>query len=57
MIESATENELAKYVEYLTSENRILRARIPRQIHTRKQERETLLRYGKVIGRAIEELG
>jgi hypothetical protein len=32
MIASATENELAKYVEYLKAENRILRARIPGEI-------------------------
>lgn len=56
MIASATESELAKYVEYLKAENRILRARIPGQIHTRRSEREVLLKYGKVIGRAIEEL-
>ena len=56
MIASATENELAKYVEYLKAENRILRARIPGEIHTRVAEREILLKYGRVIGRAIEEL-
>ena len=29
LIASATNNELAKYVEYLKEENKILRARIP----------------------------
>jgi len=56
LIASATDSELAKYVEYLKEETRILRARIPGQIHTRPEERERLLKYGKVIGRAIEEL-
>ena len=56
MIASATNNELAKYVEYLKEENKILRARIPGQIHTKPEERERLLKFGKVIGRAIEEL-
>ncbi|TWT60683.1 hypothetical protein Pan54_13970 [Rubinisphaera italica] len=56
MIASSTNNELAKYVEYLKVENKILRARIPGQIHTKQEERERLLKYGKVIGRAIEEL-
>ena len=56
LIASATNNELAKYVEYLKEENKILRARIPGQIHTRAAERERLLKFGKVIGRAIEEL-
>jgi len=56
LIASATNNELARYVEYLKEENKILRARIPGQIHTRPEERERLLKFGKVIGRAIEEL-
>ncbi|WP_146512760.1 DDE-type integrase/transposase/recombinase, partial [Thalassoglobus neptunius] len=56
LIASATESELAKYVQYLKEENKILRARIPGQIHTRKGERKRLLKFGTVIGRAIEEL-
>jgi len=56
LIASATDRELAKYVEYLKQENKILRARLPKQIHTTFEERQTLLKYGKAIGRAIEEL-
>ena len=56
LIASATDKELAKYVEYLKEENKILRARIPGEIHTKPEERERLLKYGKIIGRAIEEL-
>ena len=56
MIASATNNELAKYVEYLKEENKILRARVPGQIHTKPSERERLLKLGKALGRAIEEL-
>jgi len=56
LIASATNNELAKYIEYLKEENKTLRARIPGQIHTKPEERERLLKYGKVLGRAIEEL-
>ena len=56
LIASATENQLAKYVEYLKEENKVLRARIPGQVHTKPAERERLLKFGKVIGRAIEEL-
>jgi putative transposase len=55
-IASATDKELAKYVEYLKHENKILRARLPKQVHTTAEERTTLLKYGKAIGRAIEEL-
>jgi putative transposase len=56
LIASATESELAKYVEYLKAENRVLRARLPKQVHTRPQERERLLKFGKTIGWAVEEL-
>lgn len=53
---SATDNELAKYVKYLKHENAILRSRLPKQIHTTYDERQILLNYGKVLGRANEEL-
>ncbi len=56
LIASASDNQLAKYVEYLKEENKILRARLPSQVHTRREERERLLKFGKAIGRAIEEL-
>jgi hypothetical protein len=54
LIASATDKELARYVEYLKEENKILRARIPGQIHTRVDERERLLKLGKPLGKAIE---
>jgi len=56
LIASATDTELARYVEYLKEENKILRSRLPKQIHTKPEERERLLKFGKVLGRAIEEL-
>jgi len=56
LIASSTDRELAKYVEFLKYENRILRSRLPKQVHTTVDERQTLLRYGKVLGRAIEEI-
>ena len=56
LIASATDRELAKYVEYLKHENKLLRARLPKQVHTSHEERLTLLKFGKAIGRAIEEL-
>jgi putative transposase len=56
LIASASDKELAKYVQYLKEENKILRARVPGQIHTRPAERERLLKFGKPLGRAIEEL-
>ena len=56
LIASASNNELAKYVEFLKEENKILRARIPGQIHTRPDERSRLVKLGKALGQAIEEL-
>ncbi len=56
MIAFSTNNELAIYVEYLKVENMIHRAPFPGQVHTKPEERERLLIYGKVISRAIEEL-
>jgi putative transposase len=56
LIASATDRELAKYVEYLKEENKILRARLPKQVHTKPHERERLIALGKALGRAIEEL-
>ena len=56
LIASATDRELAMYVDYFKEENRILRARIPGEIHTKPHEQERLLKFGKIIGKAIEEL-
>ncbi|MCA9095311.1 MAG: DDE-type integrase/transposase/recombinase [Planctomycetaceae bacterium] len=56
LIASATNSELAKYVEYLKYENKILRSRLLRQIHTTIEERKTLLQLGEVVGKAIHEL-
>ena len=56
LIASASDKALARYVEYLKEENKILRARIPGQIHTKPEERKRLLELGKPLGRAIEEL-
>jgi len=50
LIASAADNELAKYVEYLKHENKIFRARIPGQIHTTYEERQTLMKFGKAVG-------
>ncbi len=56
LIASATDKELARYVEFLKEENKILRARVPGQIHTRPDERSRLIKLGKALGQAIEEL-
>lgn len=56
LIASSTDRELARYIEYLKEENKILRARIPGQVHTKPAERKRLLKLGKILGKAIEEL-
>ena len=56
LIASATNNELARYVEFLKEEHKILRARVPGQIHTKPDERSRLVKLGKALGQAIEEL-
>lgn len=35
LIASVTDRELARYVEFLKEENKILRSRVPGQIHTK----------------------
>lgn len=56
LIASATDKELARYVEFLKEENKILRTRIKGQVHTKPEERKRLLKLGKPLGKAIEEL-
>src|SRR5664279_5611424 len=56
LIASATDRELAKHVQYLKEENKILRSRLGGAVHTRPEERHRLIEFGKVLGRAIEEL-
>lgn len=56
MIASASDSEMARYIEFLKEENKILRARVPGQIHTKPDERSRLVKLGKALGRAVEEL-
>lgn len=56
LIASASDRELAKYVQFLKEENKILRSRVKGQVHTKPDERERLLKFGKALGRAVEEL-
>ena len=50
LIASANNNELAQYVEFLKEENKILRARVPGQIHTKPHERSRFVKLGKALG-------
>lgn len=40
LIASATDKELARYVLFLKEENKILRERVPRQVHTKPEGRD-----------------
>jgi putative transposase len=40
LIASATDRELAKYVQFLKEENKILRSRVKGQVHTKPEERD-----------------
>lgn len=52
----ATDRELARQVQFLKEENRILRARLPERITVTPRERQRLIKYGKNLGPAIKEL-
>jgi putative transposase len=49
LIASATDRELARYVQYLKEENKILRNRLGPQVHTKPEERRRLVHFGKGV--------
>ena len=49
LIANKADSELSKYIEYLKTENKILRARLPDNIQTTEAERARLIRHGKDI--------
>lgn len=50
------DRELAKVVEYLKEENRILREKLPDRITAADRERARLIKLGKKIGSALKDL-
>ncbi len=56
MLAAGTDRELARQVQYLKDESRILRDKLPQRIAVTAQERQRLLKYGKPLGAAIREL-
>jgi len=52
----ATDKQLAKYLEYLKVENRILRNKLPKRITITLAERAQLVKHGKPVGKAIRDL-
>ena len=56
LLATAADSQLRRYIEFPKTENEILRARLPAEVHTRPSERERLLKFGLPLGMAIEEL-
>jgi hypothetical protein len=56
LLAHATDKSLAKYLEYLKIENRILRNKLPRRITITPSERAKLVKHGKPLGKAIKDL-
>ena len=52
----ATESELARYVEFLKAENRVLRSKLPKRVICTPAEKRRLVKLGKPLGPAIKEL-
>src|SRR5260370_41698202 len=56
LLARATDRELARMVEYLKAENRILRDKLPKRVAVTPQERRRLVKLGKALGSAISGL-
>jgi len=56
LLATATDRQLAKYVEYLKAENRVLRDRLPKRITLTPRERNRLVKAGRPLGSAIKDL-
>src|SRR5262249_28470063 len=53
---SSTDSQLARMVEYLKEENRILRSKLPQKITVTPRERGRLLKLGVRLGTALKDL-
>ena len=56
LIARTTEKELVKMVEYLKTENRILRNKLPKRIEVTPAERDKLVKLGSRLGSKIKEV-
>lgn len=56
LLATATDRELARQMQFLKAENRILRGKAPRRIEVTPNERRQLLKYGKPLGSKIRQL-
>jgi putative transposase len=56
LLGASTDAQLARSVEFLKAENRILRDKLPKRLTVTKQERNRLVKLGKGLGSAIKDL-
>jgi putative transposase len=56
LLATATDRQLARHIEYLKTENRILRDRLPQRIVLTVSERARIIRFGRPLGHALKEL-
>ena len=56
LLACATRQDLARQVQFLKTENEILRARLPKKITTTPEERRKLVKAGRKLGSAIKGL-
>jgi putative transposase len=56
LLARATEKELVQTVEYLKTENRILRQKLPKRIEVTPAERAKLIKLGVRLGSAIRDV-
>ncbi len=56
LLAHATDRELSRQIQCLKNENRVLRARLPQHSMTTPAERARLLKYGRPLGQAINQL-
>jgi putative transposase len=56
VLATATDRELARMVEYLKEENRVLRGKLPARITVTPQERQRLVKLGRPLGTKVKDL-
>jgi putative transposase len=56
LIAKFTNKELAKLLEYLLAENRILRSKLPKRIEVAPAERAKLVKLGKPLGSKLKDI-
>ena len=56
LLATASDKVLARYLQYLKSENQTLRAKLPKRLTITPEERRRLVKFGKPLGPAIKEL-